>query len=185
MKLGHFLALDPNYPGAGLKHGNKLDHEVWNAFAHDIERLRLTAATITKSIHQIAENRTAYAYASEPDEDDSEFPEGRLLTRLHKRKERSRKAIEQKKKHVLQETGKLICEACDFDFVHVYGTQLGEGFAECHHTFPVSELTPNHRTRLVDLAIVCANCHRMLHRSRPTMLSVLELRTIIQGNCRQ
>jgi predicted HNH restriction endonuclease len=28
---------------------------------------------------------------------------------------------------------------CGFDFKDKYG-ELGEGFAECHHTIPVSEL---------------------------------------------
>ena len=93
----------------------------------------------------------------------------------------SRKAIGQKKQQVLRGTGKLRCDACDFDFVQVYG-QLGEGVAECHQTLSVSHLTPRPRTRLVKLAIVCANCHRMIHRSRPMMLRVLELRAIIQAH---
>jgi hypothetical protein len=109
--------------------------------------------------------------------DDEEFPEGKTLTRLHKYKERHSEAAKKKKSKVLSEKGLLVCEACDFDFVKVYGL-LGEGFAECHHLIPVSALEPGHRTRFEDLAIVCSNCHSMLHRSRP-MLSVAELRGLI------
>jgi predicted HNH restriction endonuclease len=35
------------------------------------------------------------------------------------------------------------------------------------------------KTRLEDLAIVCSNCHRMLHRQAP-LLSVRDLRTRLQ-----
>jgi 5-methylcytosine-specific restriction protein A len=37
-------------------------------------------------------------------------------------------------------------------------------------------LRPGTKTRLIDLALVCANCHRMLHRSRPWP-TIAELRT--------
>jgi predicted HNH restriction endonuclease len=59
----------------------------------------------------------------------------------------------------------------------VYGL-LGQGFAECHHLVPISRLEPGHRTRLEDLAIVCSNCHRMLHKSRP-MMGVSQLKELV------
>jgi len=68
------------------------------------------------------------------------FPEGRILTVLHKRKERNPKAAAQKKVKAIKEKGSLICDVCDFDFVRIYG-ELGYGFAECHHTVPISALT--------------------------------------------
>jgi predicted HNH restriction endonuclease len=120
----------------------------------------------------------------EPDEnyaidlDDEEFPEGKILTRLHKYKERHSEAAKKKKARILAEEGILVCEACGFDFQKTYG-QLGNGFAECHHLIPVSTLEPGYHTRFEDLAIVCSNCHSMLHRSRP-LLSVIELRNLIR-----
>jgi 5-methylcytosine-specific restriction protein A len=71
----------------------------------------------------------------------------------------------------------LLCEVCGFDFAAVYG-KLGEGFAECHHRLPLAEYDAEAPTLLEDLAIVCANCHRMLHRSRP-MMKVEDLRSLI------
>jgi 5-methylcytosine-specific restriction protein A len=176
MKLGNFLALDPAYTGIGLKRGGKLDREIWHEFAHDGDRLRLTAASISKSASWIAETSAAYDSRHE----DDEFPEGKILTRLHQRKERNRTATDNKKRKVLQETSRLACEACDFDFAAAYG-DLGYGFAECHHTVPVAELTEDHRTRLADLSILCANCHRMIHKSRP-MLTIQALRAIIESH---
>src|SRR5438105_2747495 len=51
---------------------------------------------------------------------------------------------------------------------------VGEGFIECHHTRPLSDSGPT-RTALKELALVCSNCHRMLHRARP-WVSIVELR---------
>lgn len=176
MELGNFLSLDPQYQGTGLSRGSKLSKEIWDEFAHDIYRLARTAVAISKSINQLAESGITYNANGEVEE----FPEGRILTQLHKHKERNRKAVEQKKRKVLSEKGKLSCEVCDFDFAKVYGS-LGYGFAECHHTIPVAQLGEHHRTRLEELAIICANCHRIIHKSRP-MLTLQELRAIIEQN---
>jgi hypothetical protein len=112
-----------------------------------------------------------------PLSDPGDIVEGRTVLRLHKLKERNPQIVRRKKQAVLASTGCLLCEACDFDFAVSYG-KLGEGFAECHHRIPLSALNGDTPTRLADLSVVCANCHRMLHRSRP-MISVEELRRLI------
>ena len=56
-----------------------------------------------------------------------------------------------KKRHTLAKMGQLICEVCGFDFAERYG-KLGKDFIECHHTVPVSELKPNSKTHLEDVA---------------------------------
>jgi 5-methylcytosine-specific restriction protein A len=61
--------------------------------------------------------------------------------------------------------GRLVCEVprCGFDFGRRYG-EVGEGYAHVHHLEPLSK-TPKGRTvSLHDLAVVCANCHAMIHR---------------------
>jgi len=35
MKLMNFARLDPDYPGVGLRHGGKLEEEIWNEFSGD------------------------------------------------------------------------------------------------------------------------------------------------------
>ena len=87
-----------------------------------------------------------------------------------------------KKEKVLDETGTLECEVCGFDFKSTYG-ELGDGFAECHHTKPISELMPGEKTKITDLSIVCANCHRMIHRSKP-WLRIEELKQLMQREMR-
>ena len=102
--------------------------------------------------------------------------EGRLLTRKHLARERNRKLVETKRKQVLKKLGKLECEVCGFNFGITYGIR-GEGFIECHHTKPVATLSEGHKTHINDLALVCANCHRMIHRKK-LWLTVEEMRAI-------
>jgi 5-methylcytosine-specific restriction protein A len=59
----------------------------------------------------------------------------------------------------------LSCEVCAFDFARTYG-KLGEGFIEAHHILPLAE-AGTATTKPADLALVCSNCHRMLHRAKP------------------
>lgn len=87
------------------------------------------------------------------------------------------------KAEALRATGRLICEAGDFDFADVYG-ERGEGFIEVHHTKAVHTLSEGSVTRLEDLALVRANCHRMIHAVRP-WLAVGELRSIIADRDRE
>jgi hypothetical protein len=101
--------------------------------------------------------------------------EGAVLYRLHRHRERNKGLVRRKKADVRRATGRLACEACTFDFVEVYG-DLGEGVAECHHRVPLGQLTEETVTRIEDLAIVCANCHRILHRKRARGMTVEQLR---------
>ena len=159
MKLSNFLRLDPDYEGTGLSRGGKLEEEIWNEFAGDRERLRTLAKAIATG-HQ-----AATVDVQLDDEDELAFPEGRVLYRLHRQRERNTKLVKKKKKQAA-EAGLLYCQVCSFDFATAYGT-LGEGYIECHHTSPIAEYEEEQTTKLEDLALVCANCHRMLHRKRP------------------
>jgi transposase-like protein len=107
--------------------------------------------------------------------------QGKLVQ--HFRRERDRHIVELKKADAFRCCGKLQCEVCDFVFTDLYGA-LGEGFIECHHTKQLATIQEGERTRLEDLAIVCANCHRILHKSTTT-LTVAKLRKIVERHrCR-
>jgi hypothetical protein len=114
-----------------------------------------------------------------PDDDESAFPEGADRYRLHRSNERDPKLAARAKRKRLTETGVLKCDACDFDFSVEYG-QLGDGFIEAHHTVPVATLDGTRKTKLLELALVCSNCHRMLHRASPP-LTIDELRELMNG----
>lgn len=177
MKLCNFLRFDPDYEGTGLRAGAKLDEEVWNEFCRDPEHLSKIANVIRRNYHYLTPAKSTAEEAKSIGEDE-DFPEGRVVARLHRYRERNYRLVKDKKSKVLQDSGSLNCEVCSFDFAAFYG-KMGYGFAECHHNKPLSELDEGARVRLEDLAIVCANCHRMLHRTRP-WLAVQELRHLLQ-----
>lgn len=180
MKCGNFMRFDPYYKDrgrSGLSRGNQLEEVVWNEFASDPARLAAVAEAIRKGASEASAEPTGTLPTEALIDPDEEFQEGAVLTRLHKRRERDPKASAKKKASVLQETGRLQCEACGFDFAVAYG-ELGSGFAECHHRLPLASLGSRTGTRLADLAILCANCHRMIHKTRPLM-SVDEFKRVV------
>jgi 5-methylcytosine-specific restriction enzyme A len=92
--------------------------------------------------------------------------EGNPRLRAHLWRERNTSIIKKKKMDVLAKTGALMCEACGFDSVKVYGKH-GKGFCEVHHLTPLHKADGVVKTELKDLAIVCSNCHRIIHRIDP------------------
>ncbi|PEF41608.1 restriction endonuclease [Bacillus sp. AFS094228] len=112
-------------------------------------------------------------------EDDTGFVEGKKKLRQHIYRERNPKVILLAKKMFKNNNGgRLFCEICGFDFYDKYG-EIGEDYIEGHHTIPVSELEEEQVTRVEDIAMVCSNCHRMLHRKRP-WLNKEALKKLIQ-----
>ena len=101
----------------------------------------------------------------EVDEAGSTAIEGRPLVRRALARERDPKLRVLKIKQARLEGGPLRCEVCDVDFAHTYG-DLGDGYIEVHHVTPL-HATGARETTLADLACLCANYHRMCHRSRP------------------
>jgi 5-methylcytosine-specific restriction enzyme A len=172
MKLGNFSALDPRHDGTGLQQGGKGDREVWDYFFNRGHELAEIATTIRKSV-ELSFTEVAY------DNPDDFAYEGTIVLRLHKARERNTSLIMKKKAQALKSTGKLACEVCGFDFEKVYGS-IGIGFIECHHLIPLESIIVEHVTRLSDLALVCANCHRMLH-SRNPVLTLGELREVLSS----
>lgn len=106
-----------------------------------------------------------------------EFPEGRRKEVIHKSFERNRTLIRKSKDSALKKYGSLFCEVCGFDFRKKYG-EFGKNFIEAHHKIPVSKLLPDHKSKVVDIALLCSNCHGMIHRGNKTIL-VEELQKII------
>jgi 5-methylcytosine-specific restriction protein A len=103
-----------------------------------------------------------------PFQDDAELyfhdEEGRRVLRQHLMRERSSKIVQAFKNRLTDYS----CCVCGFSFLKVYG-ELGRGYVEAHHTKPVASLKENETVSVNDLVPVCSNCHRMLHRTHPTM----------------
>ena len=178
MKLMNFRRLDPEYTTEGkkgLSRGAKADEEVWAEFADDPVRCHNVALAIIAALDV---TDSASSWETEIDDGVQEAAEGRLLKRTHLARERNRALVENKCKQALKKFGRLACEACGFDFLVVYG-ERGEGFIECHHTKPVASLLPGQKTHIDDLSLICANCHRVIHRGR-SWLTVAQLQTLIK-----
>ena len=92
--------------------------------------------------------------------------EGAPSIRWHLHRERDPKIAAAKRRQVLAKTGRLACAVYSFDFQQKYGKH-GAGFCEVHHLRPLADADGEIKTRLDDLEVVCSNCHRMIHRSRP------------------
>lgn len=180
LKLSNFMPFDPNYKGKGMTGGSKLDKEVFEEFVNQKERLKSIAA----EIRSIADSPELVKKIYEIEEDEQtktdSVMEGQVLYKLHKVRERDVKIVQLKKDQAFSLSGKLACEACIFEFEEFYG-DIGKGYIECHHRTPLSSIKVASRTTLVDLALVCSNCHKMLHRSIDN-LSVENLKMMIRYN---
>lgn len=77
-----------------------------------------------------------------------------------------------------------MCEVCSFSFAKTYGA-LGSEFIEAHHLDPLSERPAVEwsevlTTSIAGIAVLCSNCHRMVHRRIPAY-SLDELRSYLQS----
>jgi 5-methylcytosine-specific restriction protein A len=105
--------------------------------------------------------------------------EGRRRLVRHFIRERNRVLAQAKRAIANTKASGLACEVCGFDFGARYGV-LGRGFCEVHHRVALGAAKRVRRTSLADLAIVCSNCHRMIHRGG-TIRTIAEVRRNLKG----
>lgn len=168
LKLSNFLAIDPSYAGKGMEGYSQLDELIFNEFAGNKEKLR----AIAREIRSVSANDTLLQKINKIEDDevtkDDSVIEGQILYKLHKVIERDSSIVFKKKKQILARDGYLDCETCTFNFERFYGP-FGKGYIECHHRMPLFKIKAETKTTLEDLALVCSNCHRMLHKSIDTL----------------
>ncbi len=86
----------------------------------------------------------------------------------HLRRERNQQLAKKKKAQFRRtQKGRLYCEACKDDGLR-YG-KLKRDIFEVHHRLPLSKAEGPVKTKLSDLAVLCPNCHRAIHRTRPML----------------
>lgn len=162
-KTFDIAARHPEYQGKPTN-GDALDVAVLHEFLARPDEMTEAARLIRQGI---ATGELQFFGPTEDEEFDDDYsaPEGRLLMRRHRARERNKSLRKKKIASVLQRGGQLACEACGFDFEKIYGDR-GAGYIECHHVLPL-HVAGESRTKLSDLALICANCHRMIHRHAP------------------
>ena len=95
----------------------------------------------------------------------------------HRKIERNRTAAKNAKKfHGTR------CQACDLKFDERYGA-IGQDFIEAHHLRPISSLEEGVSVTYdvaSDFAVLCANCHRIIHRSADPS-NLVQFRALVQS----
>jgi hypothetical protein len=94
----------------------------------------------------------------------------------HMLRERCPALVRAKREVARNSAGQLECEACGFVAETAYPGILSGELCDVHHRIPLGDLVAaTTETRLEDLAVLCPNCHRAIHQTRP-MWSVEDLR---------
>lgn len=156
--------------GKGLGNVSAMDRQIWKELGDREEEVHKLAAAIKAGI--------AAAGSEQLPEIEQELPEGRLLTTLHVRRERNPKV-----RKMLLDDRRLAgfrCEICDLTRPDLE-EPLQEAMFEAHHLLPLAE-AGERKTKLADLALLCACCHRLLHRAmvlKAGWIGLVEARAII------
>jgi 5-methylcytosine-specific restriction enzyme A len=163
--------------GKGLGNVSRTDREVWEELGSDPKRTKQLAALIRAGI-KVVEG------VKEASNNDEEFAEGKVVTETHVRRERDPKL----RKRLLEQhqtSGGLSCEVCGSTLTS-YAPHLREAVFEAHHILPLSA-GQERKTQLKDMSLLCANCHRMVHRAiaqSKRWLSIEEAAVEILGKVR-
>jgi len=177
-KIMNIRTHDPEYSGRGLEHGATLDREIWNRFAGKLDKVEWLADEIRICAEEVRSDRKdlRHVMGHELDQAQEEDPvsvnEGEIEEKLHKRRER--KSL--RKKKLRSCSSPIVCEVCGFTGPT---EALEVAPLEVHHLLPIEE--GERETRLEDLAVVCANCHRLLHavmRAEKRPVDIDEIRTL-------
>lgn len=171
-KTADIATARPGYQG-GKTNGGRRTEEVVAEFLDKPEAMHALAVSLRSSlaVGELPDLPREVGY-----ENESEL-EGRYLLRLHAYRERNPALRRKKINSILAAGGALACEVCEFDFAQRYG-ERGRGYIECHHVEPLH--VGGEKARSVkDLALLCSNCHRMIH-TKPPWPTPAELRELIR-----
>lgn len=95
-----------------------------------------------------------------------------VKTKVYERSSRLRNtAIE-----YFTQNGDILCKACKFSFKNFYG-EIGNGYIEIHHINPIfkykdEEIDKTIEEALNNVAPLCSNCHRMIHKKQKVPLPI-------------
>lgn len=105
-----------------------------------------------KEISRQANQNTINTSISDNNEEGKQYRAERAF------RQRNATLIAQKKR-----TSDYRCEVCNRRYEEIYGV-VGRRFIVAHHLEPIGNRFKPSPTRLEDIALVCSNCHDMLHR---------------------
>ena len=121
----------------------------------DLTRLLLLYAALVEARDQVQEKIDSEPAALKGQTEAAQY-------RWHKRAERSRKLAQEAKQF---HGTRCQVPACGKDLSEIYG-DLANGYIEAHHLTPFASLEgrPTELDPRTDFAVVCPDCHRIIHR---------------------
>lgn len=179
-KLEDLRTARPGHPGK-IKKGGDVTASVAAAFHSEPSRMHALALELRAAGRLSALDQDEHEQRPVGELTPAELAsaaEGRIIRRLVSVRERDPRLRQRKIEQSRLNRGAISCEVCDFDFEKSYPT-IGDGYIQVHHVVPL-HFSGEVQTMLKDLALVCANCHQMMHRGRPDWLTPAELRRIIR-----
>lgn len=135
----------------------------WQPKATRYKHYRLSELVYSEISKAITDREPTYT-PSAPDS----WPEGALVEKLHRSRERKQGAPKKAKSEFIQQHGSLFCEACGLRPEETFkDDDLKNSIIEAHHKVPISELLEPTETTVDDFAMLCPTCHRAIHKIRP------------------
>lgn len=168
MKINNLNAWRPKPDQRGLR-TSKSEWPVVESFLVDRFSMKEIAAEIRRGIQadgssaEAASEALAETFIKTDPEQAQAAKEGGLRAVVSYRRERDSKLRDVKIASRIAKGAPISCEVCGFNFGQAYGSR-GEGYIEVHHVTPL-HVSGVVETSLEDLVLLCANCHRMIHRS--------------------
>lgn len=158
--------------GRGLGNVSQTDRAVWDELGSSPSKVKELSALIRAGInalYEVRENEPEYEV----------FAEGRVVTETHLRRERNPKLRARLIERRSKDKG-LSCDICG-KTPGTVPSNLAESIYEAHHVVPLAA-GDERTTKLSDMALLCACCHRLVHKaiaSQGRWLSLAEARGII------
>lgn len=127
---------------------------------------------IAQDLFSLIQSNKNFSFAPSDKKEIQLFAEGKARSVTYKTYDRSPVA----RQACIEHYG-YSCYACGFNFKEAFGA-LGANYIEVHHLRQIADVGEEYMINpREDLRPVCANCHRMLHKTRPP-LSIEELKNI-------
>ncbi len=176
---GHWYSLFTRFPAALVDANGYLLFETEKQFRESPylalgKQVSVKVPGISGVPGYVQKKTTSAPIAEDVDVHEEGASEGLSRLQAHLVRERRRGLSLRKKRSVES----LSCEACEFSFSATYGAVAAE-YCEVHHLLPLATSGESRRTLLKDLAILCANCHRVVHLRNPP-LTLLELKAMLR-----
>jgi 5-methylcytosine-specific restriction enzyme A len=158
--------------GKGLANASQMDQEVWAEFGSNPNDL----FTLAEAIRFAAKEDLGDVETEDEDDAlDFEFREGRVLYVYHRKRERNAGVRKAALENSRRSSNGLHCAACSKKADAALGA-AGEAIFEVHHIRPLSAVGEA-TTRPSDLTVLCANCHRLIHRLSRLEKTWFDIRT--------